>query len=62
MHGRDWNGNGRIDAGDRYIDFEIMNDNDGGGGSGGGSGGDGCGCFTAVIMLLGLLYLLGSCS
>ena len=63
MHGTDWNGNGRVDAGDWYIDYEIMNDN-GGGGSGGSGGneGGGCGCFTAVIMLLGLFYLLGSCS
>ena len=27
MKGTDWNNNGRIDAGDWYIDYEIMNDN-----------------------------------
>ena len=26
MSGFDWNGNGRVDAGDWYIDYEIMND------------------------------------
>ena len=45
------------------MDYEIMNDKGGGGGRGSrGSGGDGCGCFLGVIIVLGLLYLLGSCS
>ena len=35
--------------------------NHGSGGSGG-SGGDGCGCLTIVFMIVGLMYLLGSCS
>ena len=64
--GFDWNGNGHRDAGDSYMDYEIMNDKGGGGGRGsggaGGSGGSGCGCFMMVVMVLGLLYLLGSCS
>ena len=64
MSGFDWNGNGYHDAGDSYMDYEIMNDKGGGGGhgSGGGSGGNGCGCFLGVVIVLGLLYLLGSCS
>ena len=62
--GFDWNGNGHRDAGDSYMDYEIMNDKGSGGGPGGsgGSGGSGCGCFMMVVMVLGLLYLLGSCS
>ena len=69
MNGFDWNGNGYRDAGDSYIDYEIMNSSGGSGsggnhGSGGGSGGDGCGygCLTIIFMVLGLIYLLGSCS
>ena len=66
MNGFDWNGNGYRDAGDSYIDYEIMNSSGGSGGDGnhdsGGSGGDGCGCLTIVFMIFGLLYLLGSCS
>ena len=57
MHGTDWNGNGRVDAGDWYIDYEIMNDNGGGGGSGGGSDGDGCGCLLLMIIALGVISL-----
>ena len=48
MHGTDWNGNGRVDAGDWYIDYEIMNDNGGGGGSSGDDGG-GCGCLLLAF-------------
>ena len=66
MNGFDWNGNGYRDIGDSYIDYEITNSSGGSGGGGnndsGGSGGDGCGCLTIVFMILGLLYLLGSCS
>lgn len=65
MNGFDWNGNGYRDVGDSYIDYEIMNSSSGSGGGNhgsGGSGGDGCGCLTIVFMILGLLYLLGSCS
>jgi len=66
MNGFDWNGNGYRDVGDSYIDYEIMNDsngsNDGGNHGSGGSGGDGFGCLTTIFMILGLLYLLGSCS
>ena len=39
--GFDWNGNGHRDAGDSYMDYEIMNDK-GGGGGGHGSGGGSC--------------------
>lgn len=62
--GFDWNGNGHRDAGDSYMDYEIMNSKGGGGGSGGsgGSGGDGCGCVMMIGLVLGLLYLLASCS
>ena len=68
MDGFDWNGNGYRDAGDSYIDYEIMNSSGGSGGGNhcsggsGGSGGDGCGCLTIVFMIVGLMYLLGSCS
>ena len=65
MDGFDWNGNGYRDAGDSYIDYEIMNGSGGSGGGNhgsGGSGGDDCGCLTIVFMIVGLLYLLGSCS
>lgn len=65
MSGFDWNGNGRVDAGDWYIDYEIMNDEGHGGGnhgSSGGSGGDGCGCLIYIFMFLAFVYLLGSCS
>ena len=65
MSGFDWNGNGREDAGDWYLDYEIMNDKgDGGGGhgSGGRSGGSGGGCLLAVVLVVGLLCLLGSFS
>ena len=58
MDGFDWNGNGCRDAGDSYIHYEIMK----GSGGSGGSGGDGCGCLTIVFMIVGLIYLLGSCS
>lgn len=62
--GFDWNGNGHRDVGDSYMDYKIMTDKGGGGchGFGGGSGGNGCGCLGGVIMVLALLYLLGSCS
>ena len=63
MSGFDWSGNGYHDAGDSYMDYEIMNDKGGGGDHGsGGPGGSGCGCVMMVIIVLGLLYLLGSCS
>ena len=66
MDGFDWNGNGHRDIGDSYIDYEIMNSSSGSGGGGnhgsGDSGGDGCGCLTIVFMIVGLIYLLGSCS
>jgi hypothetical protein len=45
----DWNGNGREDAGDWYIDYEIMNDNGGGGGN---SDGSGCGCLLLIFVAL----------
>ena len=44
----DWNGNGREDAGDWYIDYEIMNDN----GGGGDSDGSGCGCLLLIFAAL----------
>ena len=48
----DWNGNGKEDWGDRYIDYEIYKDvtgqNDDDGSSG---GGDGCaGCLSPIFM------------
>ena len=49
----DWNGNGREDAGDWYIDYEIMND-DGGGGS---SDGSGCGCLLLIFAALVFISL-----
>lgn len=55
MHGTDWNGNGRVDAGDWYIDYEIMNDNGGSGGSGGGDNNGGCGCL--LWMIIGIIVL-----
>ena len=57
MHGTDWNGNGRVDAGDWYIDYEIMNDNGGrgGGGSDGGDDNGGCGCL--LWLFIGFLFL-----
>ena len=53
MSGTDWNRNGRVDSGDRYMDYEIMNDKGGGGGQ------NGCGCivlasgsfFTVALIL-----------
>ena len=66
MNGFDWNGNGYHDVGDSYMDYQIMNEHSSGGSGGSngsdGSGGDGCGCLTIIFMILGLLYLLGSCS
>ena len=53
----DWNGNGREDWGDHYIDYQIFNDiynsdeggNNSGGNPGGGSDSGGCGCLLLVI-------------
>lgn len=55
--GYDWNGNGHRDAGDSYIDYEIMNDNGGGSdyGAGGRSSRGGCGCVLAVIIIVVIL-------
>lgn len=53
MSGFDWNGNGRIDAGDKYIEYEIMNDEDSS--SSGGSDGGGCGCL--LLAFAGLMFL-----
>ena len=54
MAGTDWNGNGRVDAGDWYIDYEIMNEKNGGGGGGGSGddGGAGCGCLCLIVIAL----------
>lgn len=53
MSGFDWNGNGRRDAGDSYMDYEIMND------KGGGSGEDGCGCiFLGIAIFFGVALIL----
>lgn len=49
----DWNGNGREDWGDHYIDYEIYKDVTGGNDDepGGSSGeGAGCGCLLLVII------------
>ena len=55
----DWNGNGREDAGDWYMDYEIMNDNGGGNGGGSGNGnGDGCaGCLLVIIAAVIILSI-----
>lgn len=53
----DWNGNGREDWGDHYIDYQIYNDiynsdedgNNSGGNPGGGSDSGGCGCLLLVL-------------
>ena len=48
----DWNGNGKEDWGDRYIDYQIYNDiyhNEDEPDSGGGEG-IGCGCLLLVII------------
>lgn len=60
----DWNGNGHRDVGDSYMDYEIMNDKASKNrkSSNGGSGGKGGGCLFAILIVVGLLYLLGSCS
>jgi hypothetical protein len=52
MSGFDWNGNGRRDAGDWYMDYEIMNDDGGGGGGSDGGGGVGCGCLCLIVIAL----------
>lgn len=52
MSGFDWNGNGHRDAGDSYMDYEIMNDKGGGGGSGGGDGNWGCGCLCLIVIVV----------
>ena len=59
MSGFDWNGNGYEDAGDWYMDYEIMNDKGGSGGGspGGGSGGDGCGCLLLIVIILIIISL-----
>lgn len=59
MSGFDWNGNGYEDAGDWYMDYEIMNDK-GGGGSGGNGGkdNDGCGCLLLIVIVLVLISFL----
>lgn len=66
MSGFDWNGNGYHDAGDSYMDYEIINDKGSGGGnrpSGGSNGGNGClTTIGGIAIVLLFLYLLGSCS
>lgn len=57
MSGFDWNGNGHHDAGDSYMDYEIMNEKGGGGSSGGGSGGDGCGCVGIVVAIVAIMLI-----
>ena len=53
----DWNGNGREDWGDRYIDYQIYNDIYNSDEDGhqkdqptGNSDGTGCGCLLLVII------------
>lgn len=54
----DWNGNGREDAGDWYMDYEIMNDNGGGGKKDGSGDEKGCsGCLFAIIVVAIILIL-----
>ena len=57
MAGFDWNGNGRVDAGDWYIDYEIMNDNGGSSGGGGSGGNDGGGCGCLLLAIAGLFFI-----
>ena len=59
MSGFDWNGNGHHDAGDSYMDYEIMNDKGNGGGSSGG-GGFGCGGVVILIVVIMLIYFVFS--
>ena len=53
----DWNGNGREDAGDWFIDYQIYNDiyNDDETGNGnrnhnGSNDSSGCGCLMAIVI------------
>ena len=61
---RDWNGNGRNDAGDDYIEYRIYNEvmNDGDDDDtpsySGSSSNDGCGCGMWLIVFF-ILYIIG---
>ena len=47
-----------------YVHYtEAMKRNSGGGGGGGGNGGGGCGStLIAILVVLGVLYMIGSCA
>ena len=61
----DWNGNGREDWGDRYIDYQIYNDihnNDDETSSNGNqhhsdSGGEGFGCFSSLFVFFAVFLI-----
>ncbi|MBR3785158.1 MAG: hypothetical protein IKJ77_01960 [Firmicutes bacterium] len=59
----DWNGNGREDWGDRYIDYQIYNDiyhgdeEESGGNQPSGGDGAGCGCLSPVIMFVLVFFI-----
>ena len=62
----DWNGNGREDWGDRYIDYQIYNDiynsdeddnNQNGNHPTGNSDGAGCGCLSPIIMFFLVFWI-----
>lgn len=57
MH-TDWNGNGKHDWSDDYIDYKLSSSQKGSGGSGGGGGNGstslGCAAVILVFMLIGI--------
>ena len=61
----DWNGNGREDWGDRYIDYQIYNDiyNSDEEAPGenpppsGNSDGEGCGCLSSIGLFFAVFFI-----
>lgn len=55
----DWNGNGREDWGDRYIDYQIFHDiyNEEEDQAPGNGEGVGCGCLSPILMVI-LVFII----
>lgn len=53
----DWNGNGREDWGDRYIDYQIYNDIYNNEDESGGTEGEGIGCGCLLLIVIAVLVI-----
>ena len=64
MAGFDWNGNGKKDSFDHYMDMKVTSDSDGefkkSGNGTGNNRGFGCGWIAIVVVVIMLIFFVGN--